>query len=79
MAAHPTYGLDVGATEQIRQLLLKQRKNGVAVLLVSEDIDEIMSLSDRIAVVFEGTIAGEMSAEEADIEALGLMMTGGGS
>jgi len=76
VAAHPTYGLDVGATEQIRQLLLKQRKNGVAILLVSEDIEEIMSLSDRIAVMFEGRITGEMSAEESDVEAIGLMMAG---
>jgi len=76
IAAHPTYGLDVGATEQIRQLLLRQRKKGVAVLLVSEDIEEIMSLSDRIAVMFEGRIIGEMPAEEASIEAIGMMMAG---
>jgi simple sugar transport system ATP-binding protein len=76
IAAHPTYGLDVGATEQIRQLLLRQRQRGAGVLLVSEDIEEVMSLSDQVAVMFEGKIVGKMSIEEADLEDIGLMMTG---
>jgi len=76
VAAHPTYGLDVGATEYIRSLLLKQREMGAAILLVSEDLEEIMSLSNRIAVMFEGEIMGIVSAERAEIEEIGLMMAG---
>ncbi len=76
VASHPTYGLDVGATEQIRLLLLKQRERGAAILLVSEDLEEIMSLSDRIAVMFEGKIAGIVDAEGVKKEEIGLMMAG---
>jgi ABC-type uncharacterized transport system ATPase subunit len=76
LAAQPTRGLDVGATEYIRQELLKARSQGTAILLISEDLDEILSLSDRILVMYEGQIAGELSSEEADIETLGLMMGG---
>ncbi len=76
IAAHPTYGLDVGATEQIRQLLLRQREEGAAVLLVSEDLEEILELSDRIAVMFRGEIMGIVSAGEASLEEIGLMMAG---
>ncbi len=76
VAAHPTYGLDVGATEQIRQLLLKQREQGAGILLVSEDLDEITALSDRIAVIFSGRIMGTVPAAEATLEQLGLMMAG---
>ncbi len=76
LAAHPTYGLDVGATEHIRKLLLKQRERGAAILLVSEDLEEIMTLSDRIAVMFEGEIMGTMDAAAAKLEDIGLMMTG---
>ncbi|GAI04621.1 unnamed protein product, partial [marine sediment metagenome] len=50
IAAHPTYGLDVGATEQVRQVLLAQREQGAAILLISEDLEEVMTLSDRILV-----------------------------
>ncbi|MFQ5343658.1 MAG: heme ABC transporter ATP-binding protein, partial [Anaerolineae bacterium] len=52
------------------------RSAGTAILLISEDLDEIQSLSDRIAVMYEGEIVGEMLADEADVEALGLMMAG---
>jgi len=76
VAAHPTYGLDVGATEQIRQLLIRQRDAGVGVLLVSEDLEEIMTLSDRIAVMFGGEIMGVVSAGEASLAEIGLMMAG---
>jgi simple sugar transport system ATP-binding protein len=76
IAAHPTYGLDVGATELIRKLLLRQREAGVGVLLVSEDLEEIMALSDRIAVMFRGEIMGIVPAAEASLEELGLMMAG---
>ena len=76
LAAQPTRGLDVGATEYIRQELMRARDQGTAILLISEDLDEILSLSDRILVMYEGQIVGELSSEEADIESLGLMMGG---
>jgi len=76
IAAHPTYGLDVGATEFIRSMLLDEREKGVAILLVSEDLDEIMSLSDRIAVIFEGDFMGIIEAEKANLDDIGLMMAG---
>ncbi len=76
IAAHPTYGLDVAATEQIRQLLEKQREEGAAILLVSEDLEEIISLSDRVAVMFEGEIVGVVDAKKAKVEEIGLMMAG---
>ena len=76
IASHPTYGLDVGATEQIRQLLLEQREKGAAILLISEDLNEILSLSDRIIVMFNGEFFGEMLAETVNIEKIGLMMAG---
>lgn len=76
IAAYPTSGLDVGATEAIRQLLLAQRERGTAVLLVSEDLEEIMTLSDRVAVMFKGEIVGLLPTEKADLETIGLMMAG---
>lgn len=76
IAAHPTSGLDVGATEYIRQLLLEQRDQGTAVLLVSEDLEEVLQLSDRIAVMFEGQIMGILPADQADMETIGMMMAG---
>ncbi len=76
IAAQPTRGLDVGATEYVRTKLLEQRNAGAAVLLISEDLDEVITLSDRIAVIYEGRIMGVVPAQEADIEQLGLMMSG---
>jgi simple sugar transport system ATP-binding protein len=76
IAVHPTRGLDVGATEGVHKLLIKQRDAGAALLLISEDLDELLSLSDRIAVIYEGQLVGEMPAEGADIRAIGLMMAG---
>ena len=76
VAAHPTFGLDISATEQIHSLLLRRREKGAGILLVSEDLDEVLALSDRIAVMFEGQIMGIVPAAEADRERLGLMMTG---
>jgi len=76
IAPQPTRGLDVGATEYVHKQLLEQRMRGAAVLLISEDLDEIMALSDRIAVMYEGEIVGVLSAQDADIERLGLMMAG---
>ena len=76
VAAYPTRGLDVGATEYVRSLLLKQREAGSAVLMVSEDLDEILSLSDIIAVMYGGEIVGTVPAAEANVEEIGLMMGG---
>ncbi|MDI7274573.1 MAG: ABC transporter ATP-binding protein [Anaerolineae bacterium] len=76
VAVHPTRGLDVGATEALRKLLLEERDKGMAVLLISEDLEELLAISDRIAVLFGGEIMGILPAAEADAETLGLMMAG---
>ena len=76
IAAQPTRGLDIGATEYVRQQLIEQRKAGVAILLISEDLDEILALSDRIAVIYEGQIMDIVPREEATPEKLGLLMAG---
>lgn len=73
----PTRGLDVGATEYVRRRLLEQRDRGAAILLTSEDLDEIFNLATRIAVIFKGEIVGIFDAEEATIEEVGLLMAGG--
>ncbi|MCC6192194.1 MAG: ABC transporter ATP-binding protein [Anaerolineales bacterium] len=75
IAVQPTRGLDVGAIEGVQRLLLAQREAGAAVLLISEELEEIFALSDRIVVIYEGEVAGEVT--EHDPEAIGLMMTGG--
>ncbi len=76
IAPQPTRGLDVGATDYVRQSLLEQRDRGAGVLLISEDLDEILALSDRIAVIYEGEIVGVLPAREATPERLGLLMSG---
>jgi len=76
IAAQPTRGVDVGATEFIHQRLLEQRSAGKAILLISEDLDEIRSLSDRIAVMYEGKIMGVVDRCHATVEGIGLMMAG---
>ncbi len=76
IAVQPTRGLDVGAIEAIQTLLLQQREAGTAILLVSEELEELLALSDRIAVIFDGRIMGTVAAAEADIDEIGLMMTG---
>jgi ABC-type uncharacterized transport system ATPase subunit len=76
IAAQPTRGVDIGASEYIRQRLLEQRENGVAILLISEDLDEILELSDRIAVMCEGRIVGIVKRGEATPEEIGLLMAG---
>jgi simple sugar transport system ATP-binding protein len=77
IAAQPTRGLDVGATEYVRKKLLEMRDGGSAVLLVSADLDEIWALSDRIAVIYEGRIVAVRAPEETNEMELGLLMTGG--
>lgn len=76
IAVHPTRGLDVGATEAVHRLLLQQREANAAILLISEDLDEILALADRVAVIYEGQIVGTVSGENPDIEKIGLMMAG---
>ncbi|MCP1101931.1 ABC-type uncharacterized transport system ATPase subunit [Aequitasia blattaphilus] len=77
IAAQPTRGVDIGAIESIRNSLEKAKKEGTAVLLVSAELEEIISLSDRIIVIHEGKITGEMPADEANENNLGLLMMGG--
>lgn len=77
LASHPTYGLDIGATEQVHNVLLQRTYGGAAVLLVSEDLDELMSLSDRIAVLYHGELRGPFDARSVTREELGLLMAGG--
>ncbi|MBM7038361.1 ABC transporter ATP-binding protein [Vibrio ulleungensis] len=74
LVGQPTRGVDIGAIEYIHKQVINARDNGKAVLLVSTELDEILNLSDRIIVVFDGTIVGEVSAEQADEKTLGLMM-----
>jgi len=76
VAAHPTSGLDVSATEQIHAQLLRRRDEGAGVLLVSEDLDEVLALADRVAVMYGGRLMAVLPAAEADREAVGLLMTG---
>ncbi|MBK7320190.1 MAG: ABC transporter ATP-binding protein [Anaerolineales bacterium] len=76
IAAQPTRGLDIGATEYVREQLLIERRKGVAVMLISEDLDEILALSDRIAVLYEGQVMDIVPRSEATPERLGLLMAG---
>jgi simple sugar transport system ATP-binding protein len=76
IAENPTFGLDVGTTQFVREELLRQRDLGAAVLLVSSDLTEILTLCDRISVIYKGGIIGTLSADEATREAVGLMMGG---
>jgi general nucleoside transport system ATP-binding protein len=81
VAVQPTRGLDVGAIEGVHRLLLTQREAGAAVLLISEELEELLSLSDRVYVIYEGKIMGEVKVKSMDpdetlIESIGLMMTG---
>lgn len=78
IATQPTRGLDVGAIEFVHKSLIEQRDKGKGVLLVSFELDEIMSVSDRIAVIYEGKIVGIVDAKDANENQLGLMMAGGG-
>ncbi|WP_457630458.1 ABC transporter ATP-binding protein [Oceanithermus sp.] len=76
VAVHPTYGLDVGATEQVHELLVSRSRAGAAVLLVSEDLDEVFALADRVAVIHGGRLMGVVDAATADRERVGLWMAG---
>jgi general nucleoside transport system ATP-binding protein len=76
IAAQPTRGVDIGASEYIHLRLLEERSKGTAILLISEDLDEILALSDRIAVMYEGKIVGIIPRESVDMQQLGAMMSG---
>ncbi len=76
IAAQPTRGLDIGATEYVHKRLIEQRSEATAILLISEDLDEILALSDRIAVIYEGQIMDVVNREQATPEGLGLLMAG---
>jgi simple sugar transport system ATP-binding protein len=76
IAAQPTRGVDIGATEYIHAQLLVGRAEGLATLLISEDLDEVKAMSDRIAVLFDGAIMGIVNSDEVTTEELGLMMAG---
>jgi general nucleoside transport system ATP-binding protein len=77
IACSPTRGLDVSAVEIIHRLLLEQRQRGCAILLISEDLDELIALADRIAVIYGGEIVGCFGTDATDVVTLGLMMAGG--
>jgi simple sugar transport system ATP-binding protein len=76
LASQPTRGLDIGATEFVRQQLLNARDQGAAVLLISADLEEVLSVADRIGVIYNGHIQAEFSREEAEPKTLGSYMTG---
>ncbi len=76
IAVHPTQGLDVGATQAVHDLLEDLRNAGKSVLLISEDLDEVLELSDRILVLFNGKVAGEVSRAQADRHRIGMWMAG---
>jgi ABC-type uncharacterized transport system ATPase subunit len=76
VAVHPTRGVDVGATETIHRLLREQQQRGAAILLISEDLDELLALSDRIAVLSSGRVMGTVPVADADLAQLGMWMAG---
>ncbi len=76
VVAQPTRGVDIGAAEYIHERLLEQRAEGAAILLISEDLDEVMQLSDRTVVVLEGEVMGELERDDFDVRRLGLLMAG---
>jgi simple sugar transport system ATP-binding protein len=76
VVAQPTRGVDIGAAEYIHERLLEQRRNGAAIMLISEDLDEVMEMSDRIVVLLEGEIMGEVARADFDVNTIGLLMSG---
>ena len=76
IAAQPTRGLDIGATEYVHQKLTEQKARGAAILLVSEDLDEVLQLSDRVLVMYNGQLVGEFASESIDLDQLSILMTG---
>ena len=76
IAAQPTRGVDIGATEYIHHRLLEEREKGTAILLISEDLDEILAIADRVAVMYEGEIIGIVDRGAVSVKELGIMMAG---
>jgi len=76
LASQPTRGVDIGAAEYIHRRLIEQRSDGTAILMISEDLDEVVALSDRLAVIYEGEIVGIVDPQTPR-EQIGLMMAGG--
>jgi ABC-type uncharacterized transport system ATPase subunit len=76
IAVYPTRGLDVGAIETVHQMLIDERDRGAGILLISEELDELFALSDRIAIIYEGQIVGQVPPEDERVEEIGLMMAG---
>jgi len=76
VAAHPTRGLDIAATQYVHQELLSIREENMGVLLISADLDELLAISDRILVLFEGQIVGKVDPKTVTFEQLGLLMAG---
>ena len=76
VAAQPTRGVDIGAAEYIHERLVAQRSEGTAIVVISEDLDEVLGLADRVAVMFEGRIVGLLDRDECTVEELGLLMAG---
>ena len=76
VVVQPTRGLDIGAREYVHEELLRQRRRGVAILLISTDLEEVRALSDRLAVMYKGTIVGIVDPADTKVEKIGLMMAG---
>ena len=76
IADKPTSGLDVGSQEYIRRKFIEKREEGKAILLISEDLDEVLSMSDRIAIMYEGRVVGVVQTEGVSKEEIGEMITG---
>lgn len=79
LANQPSRGLDVGVIEYMHERLLEKRRNDFAVLMASEELEELLSLADRVLVIFKGQLLGEFTSENADIEQIGLLMAGHGA
>jgi simple sugar transport system ATP-binding protein len=76
LACQPTRGVDIGAAEYIHNRLIEQRSLGTATILISEDLDEVLGLSDRIAVMYEGQIIAIVDRQDAERSQIGLLMAG---
>lgn len=76
VAVHPTRGLDIGATEAVHSILLREREGGVGTLLISEDLEELIALCDRISVIYEGRIMGTVDRDKLNLDEIGMMMAG---
>ena len=76
LVVHPTRGLDIGATRFVHDQMIAARERGVGILLISADFDEVLEMSDRVLVIFEGQIMGEFSGKNPPIQEISLAMTG---